>query len=105
MLQNLKMAQLMFMVGSTDRALLDRLLGPLFGRVRPTPVLPWPTTSAAYRRVFLDRGYSTSLASCLPRPPIVELDEQDYMVPLQAFVAYATAFATPGIQSIAMECW
>jgi hypothetical protein len=94
MLQYLTMAQLVFTVGSTGRALLGRLLGPLYGRVRPTPVLPWPTTSAAYRHVFLDRGYSTSLASCLPRPPIVELDDQDYMVPLQAFVTYATAFAT-----------
>jgi hypothetical protein len=28
-------------------------------------------------------------------PPIVELNDQDYMVPLQAFVTYATAFATP----------
>jgi hypothetical protein len=75
MLQYLTMAQLVFTVGSTGRALLGRLLGPLYGRVRPTPILPWPTTSAAYRRVFLDREYSTSVASCLPRPPIVELDD------------------------------
>jgi hypothetical protein len=95
MLQYLTMAQLVFTVGSTGRVLLGRLLGPLYSRVSPTPVLPWPTTSVAYRRVFLDRGYSTSLASCLPRPPIVELDSQDYMVPLQAFVTYAVAFATP----------
>jgi hypothetical protein len=40
---------------------------------------------------------STSLASCLPRPQIVELDEQDYMVPLR--------LQLPGIRSIAMECW
>jgi hypothetical protein len=104
MLQYLTMAQLVFTVGSTGLALLGRLLRPPYGRVCPTPVLPWPTTSAAYRRVFLDRGYSTSLASCLPRPPIVELDEQDYMSPLQAFVTYVTAFAPPGIRSIAMEC-
>jgi hypothetical protein len=94
MLQYLTMAQLVFTVGSTGRALLGRLLGPLYVRVRPTPVLLWPTTSAAYRHVFLDRGYSTLMASCLPSPPIVELDEQDYMVPLQAFVTYVTAFAT-----------
>jgi hypothetical protein len=80
MLQYLTLAQLVFTVGSTSRVLLGRLLGPLYGRVRPTPVLPWPMTSAAYRRVFLDRGYSTSLASCLPRPPIVELDDQDYTI-------------------------
>jgi hypothetical protein len=67
MLQYLTMAQLLFTVGSTGRALLGRLLGPLYVHVCPTPVLPWP---------------ATSLASCLPRPPIVELDEQDYMVPL-----------------------
>jgi hypothetical protein len=54
MLQYLMMAQLVFTVESTGRALLGRLLGPLYGRVRPTPVLPWPTPSAAYRRVFLD---------------------------------------------------
>jgi hypothetical protein len=96
MLQYLTMAQLVFTVGSTGRALLGRLLGPLYFRVRPTPVLPWPTTATAYRSVFLDRGYSTSLASCLPRPPIVELnDQQDYMVPLRAFVTFATDFATP----------
>jgi hypothetical protein len=77
MLQYLAMAQLVFTVGSTGRALLGRLMGPLYGRVRPIPVLPWPMTSAAYRPLFLDRGYSTSLASCLPRPPIVELDEQE----------------------------
>jgi hypothetical protein len=40
MLQYLTMAQLVFTVGSTGRALLGRLLGPLYGRVRPTPVLP-----------------------------------------------------------------
>jgi hypothetical protein len=62
MLQYLTMAQLVFTVGSMGRALLGRLLGPLYFRVRPTPVLPWPTTAAGYRGVFLDRGYSTSLA-------------------------------------------
>jgi hypothetical protein len=41
MLQYLTMAQLVFTVGSTGRALLGRLLGPLYGRVRSTtPVLP-----------------------------------------------------------------
>jgi hypothetical protein len=45
--------------------------------------------------VFLDRGYSTSLASCLPRLPMVELNDQDYMVPLRAFATFAAAFATP----------
>jgi hypothetical protein len=95
MFQYLTMAQLVFMVGSTGRALLGRLLGPLYFRVRPTPVLPWPKTVVAYHDVFLDRGYSTSLASCLPRPPIVELNDQDCMVPLWAFVTFATAFATP----------
>jgi hypothetical protein len=46
--------------------------------------------------VFLNRGYSTLLASCLPRPPMVELNDQDYMVPLRAFfVTFAAAFATP----------
>jgi hypothetical protein len=58
MLQYLTMAQLVFTVGSTRCALLGRLLGPLYDRVSPTPILPWPTTLAAYRRVFLDRGYS-----------------------------------------------
>jgi hypothetical protein len=95
MLQYLTMAQLVFTVGSTGRALLGRLLGPLYCRVRPTPILPWPMTAAAYRGVFFDRGYSTSLALCLPRPPIVELNDQDYMVPLRAFVTFVTAFATP----------
>jgi hypothetical protein len=95
MLQYLTMAQLVFTVGSTGCALLGRLLGPLYFRVRPTPVLPWPTTAAAYRAVFIDRGYSTSLASCLPQPSIVELIDQDYTVPLRAFVTFATAFATP----------
>jgi hypothetical protein len=52
MLQYLTMTQLVFTVGSTGRALLGRLLGPMFGRLRPTPVLPWSTTAAAYRRVF-----------------------------------------------------
>jgi hypothetical protein len=49
MLQYLTMAQLVFQVGSTGRTLLGRLLGPLYFRVRPTPVLPWPTTAAGYR--------------------------------------------------------
>jgi hypothetical protein len=89
------MAQLVFKVGSTGRTLLGRLLGPLYFRVRPTPVLPWPTSAVGYRGVFLDRGYSTSLASCLPRPPMVELNNQDYMVPLRAFVTCVAAFATP----------
>jgi hypothetical protein len=52
MLQYLTMAQLVFTMGSTGRALLGRLLGPLYCRVHPTPVLPWPTTAAAYRGVF-----------------------------------------------------
>jgi hypothetical protein len=105
MLQYLAMAQLVFKVGSTGRTLLGRVMGPLYCRVRPTPVLPWPTTVTGYRGVFLDRGYSTSLALCLPRPPMVELNDQDYMVPLQAFVTFAAAFATPGIRSIAIACW
>jgi hypothetical protein len=46
MLQYLTMAQLVFKVGSTGRTLLGRLLGPLYFRVRPTPVLPWPKTAA-----------------------------------------------------------
>jgi hypothetical protein len=95
MLQYLSMAQLVFKVGSTGRTLLGRLMGPLYCRLHPTPVLPWPTTASGYRGVFLDRGYSTSLASCLPRPPIVELNDQDYMVPLRSFVTFAAAFATP----------
>jgi hypothetical protein len=95
MLQYLTIAQLVFTVGSTGRALLGRLLGPLFGRVSPTLVLPWPMTSLGYRRVFLDRRYSTSLAACLPRPTIAQMDAQDYMVPLRSFVTYATAFGTP----------
>jgi hypothetical protein len=94
MLQYLTMAQLVFKVGSTGRTLLGRLMGPLYFRVRPTPVLPWPMTAAGYRAVFLDRGYSTLLVSCLPRPPMVELNDQDCMVPLQAFVTVAAAFAT-----------
>jgi hypothetical protein len=75
MLQYPTMARLVFKVGSTGRTLLGRLMGPLYCRVRPTPVLPWPTTAAGYRGVFLDRGYSTALASCLPRPPMVELND------------------------------
>jgi hypothetical protein len=89
------MAQLVFKVGSMGRTLLGRLLGPLYCHVRPTPVLPWHTTAAGCRGVFLDQGYSTLLASCLPRPPMVELNDQDYMVPLRAFVTFVAAFATP----------
>ena len=77
MLQYLTMAQLVFTVGSTGRVLLGRLLGPLYCRVSPAPVLPWPTTSAAHRRVFLDRGYATSLAACLPRPPMLAQDRRN----------------------------
>jgi hypothetical protein len=95
MLQYLSMAQLVLKVGSTGRTLLGRLMGPLYCRLHPTPILPWPTTAAGYRGVLLDRGYSTSLASCLPRPPMVGLNDQDYMVPLRAFVTFAAAFATP----------
>jgi hypothetical protein len=95
MLQYLPMAQLVFKVGSTGRTLLGRLMGPMYCRLRPTPVLPWPRTASGYHGVFLDRGYSTLLASCLPRPPIVELNDQDYMVPLRVFGTFAAAFATP----------
>jgi hypothetical protein len=69
MFKYLTMAQLVFQVGSTGRTLLGRLMGPLYCRLHPTPVLPWLTTTAGYRGVFLDRGYSTSLASCLPGHP------------------------------------
>jgi hypothetical protein len=48
-----------------------------------------------YRAVFLNRGYSTSLASCLPRPPMVERNDQNYMVPLRAFVTICGGFCNP----------
>jgi hypothetical protein len=46
MLQYLSMAQLVFKVGSTGRTLLGRLMGPLYCRLHPAPVLPWPTTAS-----------------------------------------------------------
>ena len=56
MLQYLTIAQLVFTVGSTGRALLGRLLGPLFGRVSPTLVLPWPTTASHMLHIILEEG-------------------------------------------------
>jgi hypothetical protein len=55
MLQYLTMAQLVFTVGSTGRVLLGHLLGPLYGR-------------AAYRHVFLDRGWVLHVASLVSAP-------------------------------------